>query len=379
MSRTPDHSRIPQTITHAAETPAVVSVSPAMTNSQQAHPRRIAPMRTPSSQRTTLHRHLTNDESEATSPGNGRAVYGFLSRSAPRADIRVTTRNLELSRRRLTGGALVPISNSLQRSPGRPLPSREQSSCQCRRRPRSPSPIPRPSRRRRLTLTSEDTGIEVALPQAAASSATRPHAAGPEPEAEPPVHPPRLLPRTPRNSNERLAETCHRFIPSKHVADRIRRRAMASMDSEEGITKSKERLRRAIACEVAKIAPHLALPSAPQAGLSRPPPDYTRRDPWRQPLGTDYDLTANVFRRQHNNGAPPLPPYTPVAGPSERVLQFGGEEHEQRSALVRWMEEMACREKSEDWREATTWEEFYEKYRRSRLVRGGRPLRGCGE
>ncbi|KAK3951823.1 hypothetical protein QBC32DRAFT_214063 [Pseudoneurospora amorphoporcata] len=354
QSRTPDHGRVPQDITHqdAAEIPAVVSVSPAMTTSQQAHPRRIAPMRTPSSQRTTLHRqitqtrHLTNHESEATSPGNGRAVYGFVRR------------------------ALVPISTSLQRSPGGPRPSREQSSCQCRRRPRSPSPIPRPSRRRRLTLTSEDTGIEVALPQAAASLARRPHAAGPEPEAEP-VRPPVPPSRNPRSSNERLAEIRLFIAPNnydKHVAE-IRRRAMASLDSDEGITESEERLRRAIACEVAKIAPLLPLPSAPQAGHSRPPPHYIRRDAWRHPLGTDYDLTANVFRRQHNNGAPPLPLYTPVARPSERVLQFGGDEDEQRSALVRWMEEACCRkrEENEDWLESTTWEQLFEIYLRSRL------------
>ncbi|KAL0472906.1 hypothetical protein QR685DRAFT_541592 [Neurospora intermedia] len=82
------------------------------------------------------------------------------------------------------------------------------------------------------------------------------------------------------------------------------------------------------------------LRNSPQADPFRPPPPpYSPRDPRLHPTSTDYDLTSNLYGRPHNNGAPPLPLYTPIADPSERVLQFGGSEDEQRNAMVRLREE----------------------------------------
>ncbi|KAK3495253.1 uncharacterized protein B0T23DRAFT_441046 [Neurospora hispaniola] len=77
----------------------------------------------------------------------------------------------------------------------------------------------------------------------------------------------------------------------------------------------------------------------PEVDPFRPPPPYSPRNPRLHPTSTDYDLTTNLYGRPHNNGAPPLPLYTPIADPSERVLQFGGSEDEQRNALVRLREE----------------------------------------
>ncbi|EAA30060.1 hypothetical protein GE21DRAFT_4987 [Neurospora crassa] len=82
------------------------------------------------------------------------------------------------------------------------------------------------------------------------------------------------------------------------------------------------------------------LRNSPQADPFRPPPPpYSPRNPRLHPTSTDYELTSNVYGRPHNNGAPPLPLYTAIADPSERVLQFGGSEDEQRNALVRLREE----------------------------------------
>ncbi|KAK3504411.1 hypothetical protein B0T13DRAFT_507046 [Neurospora crassa] len=86
----------------------------------------------------------------------------------------------------------------------------------------------------------------------------------------------------------------------------------------------------------------LTLPSGgpePEVDPLRPPPPYSSRNPRLHPTSTDYDLTSNLYGRPHNNGAPPLPLYTLFADPSERVLQFGGSEDEQRNALVRLREE----------------------------------------
>lgn len=86
----------------------------------------------------------------------------------------------------------------------------------------------------------------------------------------------------------------------------------------------------------------LTLPSdgpEPEVNPFRPPPPYSPRNPHLHPTSTDYDLTLNLYGRPHNNGAPPLPLYTPIADPSERVLQFGGSEDEQRNALMRLREE----------------------------------------
>ncbi|EGO58343.1 hypothetical protein NEUTE1DRAFT_138071 [Neurospora tetrasperma FGSC 2508] len=95
----------------------------------------------------------------------------------------------------------------------------------------------------------------------------------------------------------------------------------------------------------------LTLPSdgpEPEVDPLRPsPPPYSPRNPRLHPTSTDYDLTLNLYGRPHNNGAPPLPLYTPIADPSERVLQFGGSEDEQRNALVRLREERG-RQQSEE-------------------------------
>ena len=123
------------------------------------------------------------------------------------------------------------------------------------------------------------------------------------------------------------------------------------MDSDERITKSKKQLRKHIIRELARVAHQLPLPSAPQSDLSDavfPPPHYTARDPMIHPTGTDYDVRVDpTHHRRHNNGAPSLPVYTPVVGLGETVLQFGGDEAEQRRALVRWLKVECCREEEE--------------------------------
>ncbi|KAH7631579.1 hypothetical protein B0T09DRAFT_261640 [Sordaria sp. MPI-SDFR-AT-0083] len=321
----------------SADTPADTPTGTPARTSQQAHPRRIAPMRAPFSPRIMRRQNTPTRLPEDFVHTAGQAPVAFNGEQP----------NLPARR------AFVPVSNSSQEPPSRLIPSQEQTGRQSRRRPCSPSPNPRPSTRRRLTLASEDTSNEVTLPQVAVSSARRPYGTGPEPEVES-ARSPFARPQNPKISDERFTEMRRRVIASKITSNDyakcvagIRRIAMVAMDSDERPAKSKQRLHAAIANEVAKVAPFLPLPSAPQADPLLPPPAYARRDPWQHPIGTDYDLRRNIYGRQHNNGAPRLPLYTPFRGLGERVLQFGGEEEEQRRAFVKWLEEECCREKDE--------------------------------
>ncbi|KAK3341067.1 hypothetical protein B0H65DRAFT_530258 [Neurospora tetraspora] len=141
------------------------------------------------------------------------------------------------------------------------------------------------------------------------------------------------------------------LAPVYHHSQQTRRRPLLFQDMEQPSRQSRRHPRTHL----------IPLPSAPQADPFRPPPSYSPRNPRLHPTGEDYDLTSSLYHRLHNNGAPPLPVYTPVAGPSERVLQFGGSEYEQRNALLRLLQERNRqeREREEAMEEIRllTWEE----------------------
>ncbi|KAJ4398299.1 hypothetical protein N0V85_006314 [Neurospora sp. IMI 360204] len=261
---------------------------------------------------------------------------------------RLIQRNIEVFRRRLRAGLIAPVYYHSQQTRRPPLlfQDMEQPSRQSRRRPRSPSPIPHPSRRRRLTLTSNDSCIEVALSEAAASAVRRSHAAGPEPEAEPVYLPPPY----PRNTtisnerlNERLAEIGPRRAPASETAHLIPLPRAPQADPFRPPPPYSPRIP-----SLHPAAYLIPLPTAPQADRFRPPPPYSPRNPRLHPTGEDYDLTPNLYHRPHNNDAPPLPLYTPVARLSERVLQFGGSEDEQRNAFVRFLQKRNRQERERE-------------------------------
>ncbi|KAK3334695.1 hypothetical protein B0H65DRAFT_436965, partial [Neurospora tetraspora] len=162
------------------------------------------------------------------------------------------------------------------------------------------------------------------------------------------------------------------LAPVYHHSQQTRRRPLLFQDMEQPSRQSRRHPRSPSPIPRPSSRRRLTLTShdswievtlnpAPQADPFRPPPSYSPRNPRLHPTGEDYDLTSSLYHRLHNNGAPPLPVYTPVAGPSERVLQFGGSEYEQRNALLRLLQERNRqeREREEAMEEIRllTWEE----------------------